>query len=143
MSFSLAVGSKDGKALVLNSWKEIASYVGRGVRTIQRYEQGQGFPVHRISGSAHSSVMAFPGEIDRWLHSAPRSEFRNPKQQACASVGSLKALILEGADLRTQARENRIAHRAAVSQLMSNIDSLRQSLNDGQQIRKRPSSLRG
>ena len=60
---------------VLHSWKEIASYTGRGVRTIQRYEMQLGFPVRRPSGSSRSAVLAFTNEIDAWLaHSPKRSE---------------------------------------------------------------------
>lgn len=52
---------------ILNSWKEISEYVGRGVRTIQRYERTYSFPVRRVAGRARSSVMAFSDEIDSWL----------------------------------------------------------------------------
>lgn len=54
---------------ILNSWKEIAAYTGRGVRTIQRYEAVYGFPVHRPAKKRHSSVMAFTDEVDAWLAS--------------------------------------------------------------------------
>ena len=30
---------------VLNGWKEIANYLGKGVRTVQRYEREFGLPV--------------------------------------------------------------------------------------------------
>jgi hypothetical protein len=56
---------------VLHSWKEISSYAGRGVRTIQRYEVDLRFPVHRLSGSSRSAVLAFTDEIDQWLASSP------------------------------------------------------------------------
>jgi len=56
---------------VLHSWKEISSYTGRGVRTIQRYEVQFGFPVHRPAGSPRSAVLAFTDEIDRWLAGSP------------------------------------------------------------------------
>jgi hypothetical protein len=52
---------------ILNSWKEIAGYLGRGVRTIQRYEVEHGFPVRRIEGKNRTAVMAFADEIDAWL----------------------------------------------------------------------------
>ena len=32
----------------LDSWKEIASYLGRGIRTVQRWEREEGLPVHRL-----------------------------------------------------------------------------------------------
>jgi len=56
---------------ILNSWKEIASYLGRGVRTIQRYEEKLGLPVHRPAGRERSAVLAFADELERWLRNAP------------------------------------------------------------------------
>jgi len=56
---------------ILNSWKEIASYLGRGVRTVQRWEAHLGLPVHRPSGRDHSAVLAFSNELDQWLDSRP------------------------------------------------------------------------
>lgn len=53
---------------VLSSWKEIAGYVGRGVRTVQRWEKNFGFPVRRPKGEGRGAVLAFPSEIDAWLH---------------------------------------------------------------------------
>jgi phage terminase Nu1 subunit (DNA packaging protein) len=51
----------------LNSWKEIANYTGRGVRTVQRWESRLGFPVHRLYAGGRSPVMAFTAEVDHWL----------------------------------------------------------------------------
>ena len=31
----------------LDSWKEIAAYLGRDVRTVQRWERREGLPIHR------------------------------------------------------------------------------------------------
>lgn len=59
------------KAEVLNSWKEVAVYLGRGVRTVQRWEAELGLPVRRPHGRSRSSVIALKPEIDRWLASAP------------------------------------------------------------------------
>ena len=56
---------------VLHSWKDISSYSGRGVRTLQRYESHFGFPIHRPLGKPRSSVLAFREEIDRWLAETP------------------------------------------------------------------------
>jgi hypothetical protein len=52
--------------IVLGSWKEIANYLGKGVRTVQRWERCSGLPVHRPSGSSKGVVIAFPAELDRW-----------------------------------------------------------------------------
>lgn len=50
---------------VLSSWKEIASFLGKGVRTVQRWETSLGLPVHRPSGN-RGVILAYPGEIDAW-----------------------------------------------------------------------------
>jgi hypothetical protein len=60
---------------ILNSWKEIAGYLGRGVRTVQRWEAQLGLPVHRPAGKDHSAVLAFSTELDQWLDSRPMREF--------------------------------------------------------------------
>jgi len=52
---------------VLNSWKEIAQYFDRGVRTVQRWETDLSLPVHRIGKNNRGPVFAFRAELDRWL----------------------------------------------------------------------------
>lgn len=49
----------------LESWKEIAAYLGRDDRTAKRWEKTRGLPVHRLPG-VRSGVFAFPEEIERW-----------------------------------------------------------------------------
>ena len=50
----------------LESWKEIAVYLGRDVRTVQRWERGEGLPVHRLHHSKLGSVYAYASELDAW-----------------------------------------------------------------------------
>jgi len=57
---------------VLNSWKEIAVYMRRAVRTVQRWEQQCSFPVHRLQSKKRSPVFALQKEIDSWLENCPR-----------------------------------------------------------------------
>ncbi len=57
---------------VLNGWKEIARYLGRGVRTIQRWEHELHLPIRRPRSSDRSPVFAVPNELDTWLHQATR-----------------------------------------------------------------------
>ena len=59
---------------ILNSWKEIAGYLGMGVRTVQRYEARLGLPVRRPCGKNRSSVIAFADEIDAWIDMCPTRE---------------------------------------------------------------------
>lgn len=53
---------------LLSSWKEIAQYMGKGVRTVQRWERCQGLPVHRPAGSPKGVVLAYPSELHAWSH---------------------------------------------------------------------------
>src|SRR5712691_6006275 len=51
----------------LVSWKEIASHLGREVRTVQRWERSEGLPVYRHEHLKKSTVYAFANELDDWI----------------------------------------------------------------------------
>lgn len=51
----------------LMSWQDIASYMGKGVRTVQRWEQDFGLPVRRLPGPKKRAVLARPCDIDAWV----------------------------------------------------------------------------
>jgi TolB-like protein/Flp pilus assembly protein TadD len=51
----------------LESWKEIAAYLDRDVRTVQRWEKAEGLPVHRHLHDKQGSVFALRAEVDLWL----------------------------------------------------------------------------
>ena len=57
----------------LDSWKEIAAYARRGVRTVRRWEREEGLPVHRHLHLKLGSVYAFKSEIDAWRQSGARA----------------------------------------------------------------------
>ena len=50
----------------LDSWKEIADYLDREVRTVQRWEKTEGLPVHRHEHQKKSTVYAYTSELDEW-----------------------------------------------------------------------------
>ena len=79
---------------ILNSWKEIASYLGRGVRTVQRWETQLGLPVHRPAGRDHSAVLAFSNELDQWLDSRPVRRSLSSAAES-ASIASTQAVELQ------------------------------------------------
>jgi len=64
-----AVASSPGPEDRLDSWKAIASYLGRGVRTVQRWEREEGLPVHRLAHEKRGSVYAHKPEVDAWWES--------------------------------------------------------------------------
>jgi len=51
----------------LDSWKEIADYLMRDVRTVQRWESSEQLPVHRILHRKRSTVYAYKKELDIWM----------------------------------------------------------------------------
>jgi eukaryotic-like serine/threonine-protein kinase len=57
----------------LDSWKEIAAYLNRDVRTVQRWEEVGGMPVYRRAQARlkGSPVYAFRSELDAWLRQGP------------------------------------------------------------------------
>src|SRR5215468_2696771 len=55
------------KPRMLNSWKEIALFLDRGVRTVQRWERDLQLPVHRIGKGKRSPVYAFVPELKFWI----------------------------------------------------------------------------
>jgi len=63
---------------LLTSWKEIANYLGKGVRTVQRWEAMLGLPVIRPADSRSGIVMARPGDLEAWLVNGRRRLQSNP-----------------------------------------------------------------
>jgi TolB-like protein len=61
------VGSAPAAANRLVSWKEVAAYLHCNIRSVQRWERGEGLPVHRHLHQRGSTVYAQPEELDRWL----------------------------------------------------------------------------
>jgi len=60
-------GAARSSPAILNSWKEIAAYLGRGVRTVQRWERELRLPVHRIGKGKRSPVYALIPQLKFWL----------------------------------------------------------------------------
>jgi Tol biopolymer transport system component len=50
----------------LESWKAIAAYLQRDVRTVKRWESSEGLHVHRHRHLAGSTVYAYASELDVW-----------------------------------------------------------------------------
>jgi adenylate cyclase len=65
----------------IDSWKEVAAYLKRGVRTVQRWEQEEGLPVHRLQHDKLGSVYAFEHELDEWWAA------RKPKLEGASPAG--------------------------------------------------------
>lgn len=59
---------------LLNGWKDIACYLGKGVRTAQRYERELGLPVRRPAHKGRSVVLAARAELDAWVQASPLTD---------------------------------------------------------------------
>jgi len=57
---------------VLDGWRNIADYLGKSVRTAQRWRQEFGMPVHRVEGREGENVYAFRSELDARRRQASR-----------------------------------------------------------------------
>ena len=53
--------------LRLDSWKEIATHLKHSSRTVRRWEQEEGLPVHRHLHRKKGTVYAFSVEVNAWL----------------------------------------------------------------------------
>jgi hypothetical protein len=115
----------------LSGWKEIANYLGKGVRTVQRYERQMGLPVRRPAGKPRGSVVATRVELDAWISASPiREAFRLPSPgcKYAASAEAIKTGIQEMRKLREQMVVLRSEWRTSVSMLRQSIGSLRADL---------------
>lgn len=56
-----------GRQEQLQSWKEIAAFLGRTVRTVQRWERSEGLPIRRHIHQDAASVYAFARELEAWV----------------------------------------------------------------------------
>ncbi|MFQ5668024.1 MAG: tetratricopeptide repeat protein [Candidatus Binatia bacterium] len=55
----------------LDSWKEIAAYLKRDIRTLHRWEVEEGIPVHRHLHKKRGTVYAYKSELDAWWNNRP------------------------------------------------------------------------
>ncbi len=110
-----------GEPIVLSSWKDIAKYLGKGVRTVQRWERQFGLPVRRpIGASQKSAVLLYRSDVDAWL--ATRFTARTILQEQAApgpkTSPATRSALREG--IQT-ARELRRANQTLTEQISESI----------------------
>jgi hypothetical protein len=89
----------------LTSWKEIAAYLGKGVRTVQRWERNLGLPVRRPDTSLRNVVFALPVELDAWVTAASLPDTALDGVNEATLRVRIKQLEFEVAELRRQLAE--------------------------------------
>lgn len=120
----MAAASTSPEGVILNSWKEIASYLGRGVRTVQRYERDLKLPVRRPRGTSRSAVIALVDELEAWLRNAPKNGDFQQKREPVVLVTTVREAIHEGGKLRLRCTELRMAHCGAMTALITTVNTM-------------------
>jgi hypothetical protein len=116
----------------LSGWKDIANYLGKGVRTVQRYERHLGLPVRRPAGKPSAAVVATRAEIDAWVQASPIREvlrLRDAEPEVTSMTRSISAGISEMMRLRNQMTELRLEVRRSVRSLHHTVQTLQGALN--------------
>jgi hypothetical protein len=72
----------------LDSWREVARYLNRAVRTVQRWENSQGLPVYRHVREQLSAVYAYPAELDAWWQERKLNLATREKSSALRNAGT-------------------------------------------------------
>ena len=86
------------ESAVLSSWKDIARYMGKGVRTVQRWEHHLGLPVRQPNGAAHkSAVLLDRGDLEAWLATrfSARSTVKDLAAKGCEPSESARNSLKE------------------------------------------------
>ena len=76
-----------------DSWKEIAAYLKRSVRTCRNFERQMGLPVHRLDGSPKARVFAYRDEIDAWLAKKSGEREKKSRPLLLVALGALFVLL--------------------------------------------------
>lgn len=128
-------GRDNNRQEILTGWKEIARYLGMGVRTVQRYEHELGLPTRRISGYRNGSVLATKSDLDSWVNSRPILQSSDTRQTAQIHLRSaLEDSLRERLRLHSEMMTLRKELKESIREVRENILKMRQEL---QEMRKR------
>ena len=109
---------------VLSGWKDIANHLGKGVRTIQRYERTLGLPIRRPGGKSNGSVIATKAELDAWVIASPlREAFRLPERSVdqATLLAEFRRNVQETHRLREESAELRAEVKTSLESLQKNL----------------------
>jgi Tol biopolymer transport system component len=72
----------------LDSWKEIAAYLNRDLRTLQRWEKTANLPIRRLNKPGMRAVFAYTADLDEWLRQqSPDPPDAQPRDRPAAAAG--------------------------------------------------------
>lgn len=117
---------------LLTSWKEIACYLGKGVRTVQRWEQQFGLPVRRPNEKVKGIVHATRQDLDTWLQmqwSQRPKEFANVAPTRMADyIEAVRVSIEQSAELRSANRMLLAGVRTSLANIRLECQTLARNL---------------
>ncbi len=105
---------------ILNSWKQVSTYLGTAVRTIQRWEKDHALPIYRNRGAKRGPVFAYTSELDSWLHGQGANLLANYRKE------DMRQNVVRLRVLRSQMRHLMQNQRRLVAELSAN-----RALRDG------------
>ena len=111
---------------VLNSWKEISAFLGRGVRTVQRWERMHKLPIYRVGHGQRSPVFAYTSELSLWLHNISRSQLS--RNQIPVTPAPANDRVHLQADSVDRAEVQHLARPRLTLELIGNSSRLTQNL---------------
>jgi hypothetical protein len=102
--------------------------LGKGVRTVQRYEEDLRLPVRRPAGRARGSVVATKAELDAWVAASPIRELFQTTMSAdplCAlSRAAMREEVRQMRSLQEQMKGLRADMRRSISSLQRRLLTL-------------------
>ena len=133
----------------LESWKDIATYLRRDVRTVQRWEQTDGLPVHRHKRAHRPIPYAYKAELDAWWtsrsenipspasHAAPPEGRRSRTRHLVAAAAALLAVVAASSAYwivrRSSSHGSSAAERAAHGSVANDAHSASPALGPSSQ----------
>jgi Tol biopolymer transport system component len=96
----------------LESWKEIATYLKREVRTVQRWEKEEGLPIHRQMHKSLGTIYAFKSELDAWWNNG-RHRFGTQETVVVSDAHLREVTAAEPGSERTESKSSKIWLAAA------------------------------
>jgi hypothetical protein len=115
----------------LTCWKDIAGYLGKAVRTAQRWERELGLPVRRPEGTDHKyAIIAHTRDLDAWMRT--RWLTRADRNSGASTDGS---------SLISAAKTLRIVHQMLMEDNSTALAKLIETCNQLDESRRLTGSL--
>lgn len=89
---------------LLGSWKEIATFLNRGVRTVQRWEREEHLPVRRHDHNKRATVFAVASEVEEWMKNRSGSDRLNTPSEHASLYADVDPKKLEARCIAARAR---------------------------------------